>query len=141
MATFEQKVSISLGSAAMFALVNWPTTYGFTSGLTGLDLVEMGTGCPTYLGKIVHALVFFVGTFLSMGDPYQNTGVKLKHTTYGSLIFYLVSSTAMFALVGSIMGSAYADVNGCPTVAGVLLHTVVYFALLVAVMYLPERNK
>ena len=71
-------------------------------------------------------------TFLSMGDPNKKTGIKLKHTIYGTLIFYFLSSSAMYSLTGSK--------NGCPTLWSVLLHAVVYCALLVGLMYLPERN-
>lgn len=141
MATFQQKLYISLGSAALFALVNLPQTYQLTDSLLPLNLYNSITGCPTGVGLIIHAIVFFVLTFLSMGDPRNKTGIKLKHTIYGTLIFFLISSPAVFSLVGSILGNNIADSNGCPTLVGVLLHAVVYCAALVGVMYLPEGNK
>lgn len=141
MATFEQKLSISIGSALLFALINLPFTYQLTDSLLPIDLYNNSTNCPTNMGLIVHALVFFIITFLTMGNPYDNTGVKLKHSIYGTLIFFLIASPAIYALVGSVFGSGFASSQGCPTLAGVILHTIVYCMVLMAVMYLPERNK
>ncbi len=141
MATFSQKLGISLGSAALFAIVNMPGTYKFTDNILVFDTYNATTNCPTNIGLIIHAIVFFALTFLTMGNPLENTGIKLKHSIYGALIFFLVSSPAVFSLVGSILGRQFADANGCPTTQGVLLHALVYCAALVGVMYLPEANK
>lgn len=139
MANFMQKLSISLGSAGLFTIVNLPQTYQFTNSLQLLPQPLYSNGCPTNVGLIVHTIVFFVLTYLSMGDPTERTGIKLKHSLYGTLIFFLISSPAVFSLVGSLLGEQYADSNGCPTLTGVGLHALVYCVALVAVMYLPEK--
>lgn len=141
MATLQQKLYISIGSALLFAFINLPQTYKLTNNLIPLNLFNEATNCPTAIGLIVHALVFFVLTFLSMGNPYEKTGIKLKHTIYGTLIFFLISSPAVFSLVGSILGNQIADANGCPTIMGVGLHAIVYCMALVAVMYLPNQDE
>lgn len=138
MSTFNQKLSISLGSAALFALVNLPQVYKVTDSILPINLFNKETMCPTNVGLLTHALVFFALTFLSMrGAGYVSDGVKLKHSLYGTLIFYLISSPAMYSLVGSIFGSSVASSAGCPTVMGVVLHSLVFCAALVGVMYLP----
>ncbi len=141
MATLQQKLWISAGSAFLFTLINLPQTYQLTDKLLPLDLYNKSTNCPTNIGLVVHAIVFFVLTFFSMGNPLENTFVKLKHTIYGTLIFFLISSPAVFAVVGSLLGNEFADANGCPTLQGVVLHAIVYFLALVGVMYLPESNQ
>ena len=138
MATFEQKLSISAGSAVLFALVNLPQVYQVTNNLLPLDLYA--NGCPTNLGLVVHAIVFFVISYLTMGNSNIDNMIKIKHSLYGTLIFYLLSSPAVFALVGSVIPGV-ANAQGCPTLQGVLVHAVVYCMALVAVMYLPEGNK
>ena len=138
MTTFQQKLIISLGSALVFTAVNLPCTYKITNNV--LHTFNATTNCPTNLGLLVHAVVFFLLTFLSMGNPLINSGVKLKHTIYGTLIFFLISSPTVYSFVGSILGPHFADVNGCPTLYGLLLHALVYCLVLVAVMYLPEKN-
>ena len=70
-----------------------------------------------------------------------NPGIKLKHSIYGTLIFFLIASPAMYSLVGSLLGKQFADTGGCPTVSGVVLHALVYGAALTGVMYLPEGSK
>ena len=75
-----------------------------------------------------------------MGNPRERTGIKLKHTLYGTLIFFLISSPAMYALINKVLGNQFADVNGCPTLMGVSLHAAVYCLALVAVMYLPNKE-
>jgi hypothetical protein len=95
--------------------------------------------CPTNVGLLTHALVFFALTFLSMRSAsYVSDGVKLKHSIYGTLIFYLISSPAMYSFVASILGSSVASPAGCPTVMGVVIHSLVFCAALIGVMYLPN---
>ena len=141
MATFGQKLSISIKSALLFAVVNLPQVYKLTDSVLPINLFNSGTNCPTNTGLLVHAIVFFVLTFLSMSFATARLGIKLKHSLYGTLIFFLISSPAMYSFVGSVLGDQFADSNGCPTMLGVVLHAAVFCAALVGVMYLPEGSK
>lgn len=141
MSTFEEKVKISMFSALIFGLVNLPRTYQFTNSLVQNRFYDDVAKCPTNLGLVIHAIVFFVITMLSMGDPREKTGIKIKHSLCGTLIFYLLSSPAIFSLTGSIFGSQIANEAGCPTLMGVGLHALVYFAVLLGVMHLPKQDK
>jgi hypothetical protein len=139
MATFNQKLAISAGSALTVGLVSLPQIYKLTNSLLGLNLFNEGTNCPTMLGHVAHTLVFMLITFLTMGNVKEKTWIKVKHTLYGGLIMYFLTSPAVYALVGGVLGTA--DAAGCPSMMGILLHSVVYMLALVAVMYLPEKNK
>jgi len=141
MTTLASKISISFGSAILFTLINLPQTYKLTNKLLHFNLYNLHTNCPTHIGLLLHTIVFFVLTYLSMGNPYIKSGIKLKHTLYGTLIFYLLSSPAIFSFIGSILGRQYASAAGCPTLLGVLFNAFLYCIFLVAVMYLPEKNK
>jgi len=125
MATLQQKAMISAQSAVLFLAVNLPQTYKLTDSILPLKLAN--GSCPTSLGVFVHTLVFFLVSFLTMGDPRKDTLGKLKHAIYGTLIFFFLSSPTMYSLTGS----------RCQTVGSVVLHTIIYFLALVGVMYLP----
>lgn len=141
MSNFNEKVGISVNSALLFGLVNLPQAYNLTNSFSNLKLFNSTTRCPTNTGIIVHTLIFFIITFLSMNKSKLNNSIKLKHSIYGTLIFYLISSPAVFSIVGSFFGKQYANSDGCPTLLGIMLHALVYSVILVAVMHLPDRNK
>lgn len=123
MATFETKLSISMFSSVLFYFVNYP--------------FSPGVACPKHKQLISNMVIFFMLSFLTMSGSNVKTGTKIKHSLYSSLIFYFVSSPALYSLVGSVFGSSFSDQNGCGTLYGLMLHTVVYCCILVAVMYLP----
>lgn len=135
MATFQKKLQISAGASFLFLIINLPQTYNLTNKLLPWRTTQ--NGCPTHLGLLTHTLVFFIITFLTMGNAKVKTGIKLKHSLYGTLIFFMLSNPATYSFVAGLFGNQLAN-NGCPTLKGVLLHTVVYCAFLVAVMYLPN---
>jgi len=141
MSSFQDKLVISIVSAIIFIIVNLPQTYALTSKITSLNLYNVITGCPTNLGILVHTLVFFVLTYLSMWGAPQSSGLKLKFSLYGTLIFYLVSSPVLFSVMNALLGDNVASVNGCPTVTGVILGGAIYCMVLVAFMYLPPEVK
>lgn len=137
MSTLQQKISISAGSALLFFLLNLPVTYRLTNSILALDIVNPFTMCPTATGLIIHAIIFFVITFLSMSSASFNAGIKFKNSLYATLIFLLIASPFMYSITGSIFGESIATSKGCPTFLGVLIHTIVYGAALVGIMYLP----
>lgn len=142
MATLNQKLSISLASAGLFALVNLPCTYNFTNKLSNdllkVSLYDEEKRCPTNVGLVVHALVFLLLTYASMYKSNQPDGIKWKHSIYGALIFYLVSSPAVYSVVSKLFGDRFSTPDGCPKNEGILLHSLVYASVLLGVMYLPE---
>lgn len=137
MSTLQEKLTISVVSAILAITVNLPQTYEFTSRLTSLNLYDTIKKCPTNLGILVHTLVFFVLTYLSMWNSSQSIGLKLKYSLYGTLIFYLISSPVFFSFISSLFGNNVANSNGCPTTTGVLISGVIYCIVLVCFMYLP----
>lgn len=135
MSSFQQKAMISAWSAGTFALLNAPMTYRLSNNL--LTVKTYKDGCPTAMGSLIHTVVFFLVSFLSMVVGGGNTSIRtmLNHSLYGSLIYFFVSSPPVYSVTKSFF-SKTSDSNGCPTVTGVVLHSLVYFVLLVLVMYL-----
>lgn len=135
MATLVDKVSISFFSAILFALISLPQTYQLTKKLLGIKTIK--NGCPTFVGHVLHTIVFFIVSYLSMGGDRIDPLLKVKFSLYGTLIFYFLSSPAIYAIVGNLFGTS--SRNGCPSVTGVILHAFVYMLALVGVMYLPPE--
>jgi hypothetical protein len=135
MATFHKTLQLSVGSAILFMVVHLPQTYKRTSKIFPWKTIS--NRCPTHLGILFHTLVFFLLTFFSMGNVKIQTGIKLKHSLYGTLIYFLLSNPATYYFVSNLLGTQFANNKGCPSVIGVLLHSVIYCMFLLAVMYLP----
>jgi hypothetical protein len=70
----------------------------------------------------------------------KNSGLKFKYSLYSALAFFFLASPQMFTFVNSIIGSfiKIADINGCPTQYGLVLHTLVFLGLLYLMMSLPR---
>ena len=125
-------------SALLFAVVNISDSYELTNKLIPLELYNKEKKCPTNLGILFHTLVFFIMTYCSMGKSELNNDIKLKHTIYGTLLFFFVSSPTIYSVLSSFLGKEYATINGCYTLLGLLFHTVIFCILLIGLMYLPE---
>ena len=134
MSTLEKKISISAGSALMFGVLNLPAVYEMTNRV--LPVATMRNGCPTSVGLLVHTFVFLGLTYLTMCGAKMSDGMKLSNTIFSALIFYFLSSKAMYSMVGKVIGSNYSNSSGCHTMSGAVVHALVYCAALVGVMYL-----
>jgi len=137
MSSFQSKVAISASSAILFALLNLSEVYKLTNDYLPVSTTS-ANGCPTASGKVIHALAFFCLSYLSMGNIFKDVAKKVKYSLYATLIFFALSSSALFEITRKVYSADLADANGCPTLLGVIVHSVVYFLALIAVMYLPE---
>ena len=64
---------------------------------------------------------------------------KILYSIQAALVFLVISSPFVYKLTDSLFGNIFEiSVNGCPTIAGLLLHTVVY-GLVVYVMMLVQK--
>lgn len=131
MPSLKQKLMISLMSAGLFVLVAHPATFKFTNGIIG-GITQ--NGCPTMLGLVVHAAVFFLLTKLSMRESYQSEELKRKRSLIAAALFALLNSPMAFKLVRGLLGDGIASAAGCPTLMGVVAHAAVYAAVLVLLM-------
>ena len=137
MASLNTKIIISLKSSILFLIINLPQTYQVMNNLFGEIFYNKQSKCPTNWGLIIHTLIFFTITYIGMSSINISNGIKLKHSLYGTLIFYLISSPALFSVMSSILGNWVSTSSGCPTLLGLLLHSIVFCMALVGVMYLP----
>jgi len=157
MSTLSKKIVISIIISLIFLIVNLPAVYKITNdiGTSNLGIVNLSnntffdgtSNCPTMYGQLLHTVVFAVLVFLQMNlkelitKDKKSLGIKAKHTLYASLMYFVISSPALYKLMGELSNGLIADGNGCPSLTGVLIHTIVFAISLTGIMYLPDRNE
>jgi len=140
--TFNKKLLCSAIAAIIFIVMSLPQAYTQTSRVT-TTTVGM---CPTPEGKFIHAALFFVIEYFILkimaSQNWMNLQTKsdallAKYSFYGTLLFFLISSSDAYQLTGKFISNV-ADEHGCPEVKGVLIHGVVFLVVLLLVMYFPK---
>jgi hypothetical protein len=71
------------------------------------------------------------------GGGNLSQGLKAKYSLWSALLFLVIASPFVYGITSRILGS-WVAVRGCPTIAGLLLHSAVYFAGSFALMNLPK---
>lgn len=130
MSTLQKKINISFSSACLFFVINLPQTYKLTSTV----LNNNNSNNVTYNGLLLHTLIFFLISYFTMGD--KPAKLKLKYSFYGTLIFYFFSSSPLYCITNKIVNKTSQEQN----VLQVMIHSVLYFATLLGVMYLPDKK-
>lgn len=122
-----KKLMASLGPAALFVLLSHPAVYKITSRFIP-GLWDAAAQCPTMLGILVHALVFF------LIQKYTIKGASAsRHALTGAVMFVVLAHPATYKLVSSLLGPKIA-VGGCPSTTGLLVHGAVFAAIVYAMM-------
>ena len=144
--TSADKWTVSVMSGLLFLLVSSPYMFSITNELTssfGLDISNK-VGCPNLAGLLAHAAVFTVLLRLLMSrnsgknecaKPYTSKD-KWIISLIGGLLFLLIASPFLYEAVNALtstFGLKIADRDGCPNLAGIVLHTLV-FILVVRVL-------
>lgn len=123
MVSLAQKAAISAPAALLFLALNSPFAYQLSNVLPGPATV-VGP-CPTAWGIVLHSLVFFMITYLTMGGR-TPARVKAERSLTATLLYFVFSSKELYSLTGAV----------CPSWSQILLHSLLYFAALIGVMYL-----
>lgn len=150
--TSADKWTVSIMSGLLFFLVSSPYVFSLTNEFTsriGLDISNK-VGCPNLAGLILHASVFTILLRILMskrGDwtggskdifSETNSAACMKPYTskdkwvvsmVGGLLFLLIASPFFYEAVDSLtssFGLKIADRDGCPNLAGVILHTCIF---------------
>lgn len=67
---------------------------------------------------------------------YNADTMKWWYSLYSAVIFFIIASPMTYKLVNSLLGSIVkiCDPKGCPTTAGLLVHTTVFLLVVRAMM-------
>lgn len=126
MTSLSTQVNISVFSAFIFFIVNLMRTRQY----------EGKYYCAERTKILVLTLIFGAISFLSMYSSKLGINTKLRHSIYGALIFYIISSPAMHMVINMLLGDEYSSEQGCPTIRGLILSAVIYCLFLIFMMRL-----
>jgi hypothetical protein len=71
----------------------------------------------------------------------MNIALKAKYSFYSALVFFLIANPETFKLVQKVFGGFLLPIAGdagCPTPFGLLLHTVLFFIVILGLMMFPR---
>ena len=67
--------------------------------------------------------------------------LKAKYAFYSALVFFLVANPETYKLTQMIFGRFFMiSTGGCATPAGLFLHSIVFFIVLLGLMLFPQDN-
>lgn len=150
MPTLKDQAIASLSGALVFLVLSNSWVYDKTNMLGNVLLPTWADGCPTAFGRVLHTLVFVLVVYgiMMIGKLAKDENMTLeipemwKISLVSGLLYFFFSSGAMYELTNklstSVGGPALADNKACPTTAGLIAHAVVYFAIILGWMQLPD---
>lgn len=125
MPELSKQINISVFSAFMFFVVN----------LLRIQKEDDNYFCTKQKELFLLTFIFGVMSFFSM-CPKIDIKMRLRHSIYGALIFFMLSSPSIFAIINGTLGNKYSSSSGCPTIYGIALSSVLYCLFLIMMMQL-----
>ena len=143
-ATFSNKLSYALIGVIAFILVSSPEAYHHS----GFLFNTINDKCPLPEGKLLHSLLFFAILYFAtkifvsrhITYPTLSNDHVAKYAFYGTLMFFLISSSDAYAITRKLVSSTIVNSQGCPEFSGILLHSVLFFVLFLLTLYLPKDS-
>jgi len=138
--SLNNKIYHSTMAALLFVIVSLPQVYEQTNRFVS----TISNNCPTIEGRFIHTLVFFVANYVMMkimnsyrhADERKSDALMVKYAFYGTLLFFFISSRETYLLTGKLINGL--SENGCPTIKGIVVHGLVFIAILVLMMSFPK---
>jgi hypothetical protein len=74
-----------------------------------------------------------------MASGVLSIGLKAKYSFYSALVFFLMANPETYKITQMVFGALFTTSNGgCPTPIGLLLHTIIFFLVLLGLMLFPR---
>jgi hypothetical protein len=128
-----KKMKISVFSGLVAAVIQLPQTYALTNKI--LPLETFRNGCPTLTGKMIHLIVFFIITYLSMKRSDMSDKEILHNSIFSATIYYLTFSKDLILLIDNAL-KLNLMTNGCVNNKGLMIQTCLYVLCLYGIMFL-----
>lgn len=143
--TFE-KILYSFIKGLLFLAISNPAAYSLTNSVFTGTVRSNNPTCPSPAGHFIHTGIFFILIAIMMLVINIIKKDKLpillvfKYTLYASLVFYIISNVELYQIMNNLVGDQIASRDGCPTLAGLGLHTIVFMIMIFFVMVLPRDD-
>jgi hypothetical protein len=69
-----------------------------------------------------------------------DTNTQLRISAYSAVLFFLVANPETYKLVRSVLGNWVSGPGGCPSRQGLILHSIVFLALVFLSMRLGKKE-
>jgi hypothetical protein len=72
----------------------------------------------------------------------MNILLKAKYSFYSTLVFFLIANPETYKIVEKLFGSwvgTMASPSGCATPLGLVVHSIVFFCVMLALMMFPRE--
>ena len=133
----KQKLYHAGVASAVFLVVSLPQLYSKSN-----SLVSESGNCPTYKSRLLHMILFYALSVLVMKFVLKSDKdfrTLSGYATHGALLFFLLSSPEAYKLTNGLVDGLSED--GCPTLKGLGVHTVLYLVALVGLMSMSKDSK
>jgi hypothetical protein len=68
-----------------------------------------------------------------------NIWLKAKFSFYSALVFFLIANPETYKLSQLLFGRLFTtSIGGCPTPAGLFVHSILFFVILLGLMLFPK---
>jgi hypothetical protein len=145
------KLIWALISTVILLAVSNPMSYKLGDMLVGKiskSGVIANNGCPTVLGHLIYAIIFFILIYAVMliFNAFKSTGLQtsvlilLKYAFFSTLVFFIMTNTEIYKLIGNVTKNKTADANGCPTIIGLFVNALLFFVIYFAIMFFPQET-
>ena len=118
--------------ASLFFVLSLPQLYAKTGSYMGDSSAD---GCPSMKTRLLHALAFFVLTYLltKYTDSEADKSHLVRYSLYSALGFLVLSSPELYKLTGTVLGKVSSDLSArmgtsyCnPSMTGIAVHSGVF---------------
>jgi hypothetical protein len=126
--------------AGIYLLLSIPQVFGKSNFLTdgmGYDNFH----CPTFKTRFINLTLFFVLIVISLkyiGKSSKSFLALGKYAIFGTLLFFLISSQESYTVTGKLY-NGLANLKGCPTMLGSVVHAALYYFVFLGLSNLPDE--
>lgn len=135
--TSTEKFLYSVSSALIFILVSNKSMYKMIDEINK-EPILIRDNCPTIMSHFIQSIIFFIlilVILMLLNSTRNNIWTLVKYAFYSTLLYFILTSSEMYGLIGIITNNTTSDSFGCPNFRGTLLHGLFYFLIIFGIIF------